>query len=108
MPVVVVDFLEIVQIEEEDADRFIFVATEDAGADFLVNRISVRQACKRISIRQFYQPPLRKTFLVTSVPQQIKKRPSLPSLLFISLFRNRKRRSPYFVLMAISISSGAS
>lgn len=61
--VVVVDLLEVVQIQEQHADRFVRRGVFDGGADFVLDRVAVREPGERVGVRQFREAFLREPFL---------------------------------------------
>ena len=63
MAVVVVDLLEVVEVEEQDADRLVDRRARNGGADLVLNRVAIGEAGQGVGVGQFGETFLRAAFL---------------------------------------------
>ena len=101
VPVVIVDALEVVEIEEQDAD---LPARRgglggDRRVDALADRMAIRQAGQHVGVRGSMSRCCALRSSVMSMPEQIRNCSSTPLPLCTNLLRNWNRRGPLTVLM---------
>ncbi len=92
--VVIVDLLEVVEIEKQDADRYAGRRARDRRADLVLDRIAVRQAVSESVFASSVRRSCARRSSVMSVPEQMRNCSSMPLPLCTNLLRKRKRRSP--------------